>query len=135
MRAALLGGLLLLATAAPAAQTAALPEGLGWTWSERPLASPAGGAAVARPDRWLGPDKALHAGASFALTLAMQGAFTANGAAGEDALPVAAGMALTLGLMKELADARRPRSPLFSWRDLAADAAGVLAAAALVTAL
>ena len=98
-------------------------------------------AAAAAPDpidvdRWLGRDKRLHAGASFALTLGGQLALTeGSGLAADRALPLAAGTALALGVMKELTDRRRARNPVFSWRDLVADAVGVAAAAALVASL
>lgn len=87
------------------------------------------------PDRWIARDKALHAAGGLLITLSAQYVLTdkldlPNGRA----LPVAAGSAMALGLLKEAADARRPVGAHFSWRDLAADAVGV-ALAALVTAL
>lgn len=99
--------------------------------AERPLTAP-GDTTDAPPDEWLGRDKALHFGASFLLTLSGQyvlvdKADLSNGRA----LPVSAGSALALGLLKEVADSQRPVHPLFSWRDLAADAAGVALAAAV----
>ena len=86
------------------------------------------------PDDWIARDKALHLGASFLLTLSGQYVLTdkadlSNGRA----LPVAAGTALALGLLKEVADGRRPRDPHFCWRDLAADALGVALAAAVAS--
>ncbi|WP_412067249.1 hypothetical protein [Rubrivirga sp. IMCC43871] len=89
--------------------------------------------STAAPDDWLAPDKALHLGTSFAATV-VGNAVLARADALRDgrALPVAAGGTLVLGLAKELADARRPRHPLFSWRDLAADALGVGLAVAAV---
>ena len=87
------------------------------------------------PDDWLGRDKALHFGASFLLTLSGQYVFTDKaGLSNDGALPLAAGTALAIGVAKEVADSRRAAFPLFSLRDLAADALGV-AAAALVTRL
>ena len=84
-------------------------------------------------DDWLGRDKALHAGGSFLLTLSGQYVLVAKGGLSEgDALPLSAGAALTLGLLKETVDAGRKTAPLFSWRDLAADALGVLLAALVV---
>ncbi|WP_412062763.1 hypothetical protein [Rubrivirga sp. IMCC45206] len=82
--------------------------------------------STAVSDDWLAKDKALHLGTSFAATV-VGNAVLARADALRDgrALPVAAGGTLVLGLAKELADARRPRHPLFSWRDLAADALGV----------
>ena len=88
----------------------------------------------APPDAWLGRDKALHAGGSFLMTLAGQYVLTDKGALSDgEALPVAAGATLALGLLKEVADGRRARHPHFCWRDLAADAAGVALGAAVVS--
>ena len=93
---------------------------------DRPEAAPPG-------DAWIARDKAMHLGASFLLTLSGQYVLTdKSGLSGGRALPVAAGSALALGLLKEVADSRRPRDPHFCWRDLAADAAGVALAAAVV---
>ncbi|MDT0632606.1 hypothetical protein [Rubrivirga litoralis] len=84
-------------------------------------------------DDWLGRDKALHAGASFLLTLGGQYVLVNKAGLSDDgALPVSAGVALGLGLLKETADVNREVHPLFSWRDLAADALGVLLAALLI---
>lgn len=84
-------------------------------------------------DRWLGRDKALHAGGSFLLTLSGQYVLVAKGGLSDgDALPLSAGAALGLGLLKETVDAGRETAPLFSWRDLAADALGVLLAALVI---
>lgn len=87
------------------------------------------------PDAWLGPDKALHAGGSFLITLSAQYALTDKaGLTNTEALPVSAAVALALGLAKEVHDGRRAVGPHFSLRDLAADALGV-ALAALATRL
>ena len=87
----------------------------------------------APPDDWFGRDKALHAGGSFLMTLAGQYVLTDKGALSNgEALPVAAGATLALGLAKEVLDAQRPRDPHFCWRDLAADATGVALAALVV---
>lgn len=84
-------------------------------------------------DEWLARDKALHAGGSFLLTLSGQYLLTDKTRLEDgDALPVAAGAALALGLLKEVADSRRERHPHFCWRDLAADAAGVALGAAVI---
>ena len=84
-------------------------------------------------DDWLGRDKALHAGGSFLLTLSTQYVLVSKGDLSEGAaLPLSAGLALGLGVLKETADASRETAPLFSWRDLAADALGVLLAALVV---
>ena len=88
---------------------------------------------TALPDAWIARDKAMHAGASFLMTLSAQYLLTDKAALSEArAWPVAAGSALAVGLLKEVADARRPRHPHFCWRDLAADAAGVALAVAVV---
>lgn len=130
--------LLVLAVLAASAASAQAPryEGPrldGFSDLAGPLPLPAAADSTAPPDDWIARDKALHAGASFLLTLAGQYVLTdkatlSNG----DALPVAAGSALALGLLKEVADAQRPRHPHFCWRDLAADAAGVALAALVV---
>ena len=87
----------------------------------------------APPDEWLGRDKAFHAGGSFLLTLGGQYLLVnKHGLSEGQALPVSAATALALGLVKEVSDSRRARDPLFSWRDLAADAAGVALAALVV---
>lgn len=96
----------------------------------RPLAS----AAPPPADRWLARDKAMHLGASFGIALG--GYLVLTEGAGLDrtpARPLAAGAALAAGLAKEYADERRTRHPLFSWKDLAADAAGVALALAVTT--
>ena len=108
--------LLALLLAVPAAAQVARPD--------TTLAAPHG-ALHALPDDWLGRDKAMHAGLSFALAagggLALRHALDARTG---DAVALAAGTTLALGVTKEAADARRPRAPLFSWRDLVADAVG-----------
>ncbi|MEM8559487.1 MAG: hypothetical protein AAGG50_16840 [Bacteroidota bacterium] len=82
--------------------------------------------AVRPVDPWLGRDKALHVGASLLLTLSGQYVLVNKLDASEgDAWPLSASGALAVGLLKEVADSRRARNPLFSWRDLAADAVGV----------
>src|SRR5690606_13864955 len=86
------------------------------------------------PDAWLGYDKALHAGGSFLLTLSGQYVLVDKaGLSNGRARPGSASTPLLLGVLKEVSDSRHPRHPLFSWRDLAADAAGILAAATLVS--
>ena len=76
-------------------------------------------------DDWLGADKATHAGVSFALAAGGALALRAGmDASRSDARALAVGTTLALGVTKEVADARRPRAPLFSWRDLAANAVG-----------
>lgn len=100
--------------------------------SPRPLLVLPADTTAAPPDDWLGRDKALHAGGSFLLTLSGQYVLVEKaGLSNGRALPLSAATALALGLVKEVADSRRARHPLFSWRDLAADAAGVALAAAV----
>jgi uncharacterized protein YfiM (DUF2279 family) len=78
------------------------------------------------PDLWIARDKAMHASASFLLTLSGQYVLTDKaGLSNGQALPVSAATTLALGVLKEVADSRRARGPHFSWRDLAADAVGV----------
>ncbi len=80
----------------------------------------------AATDRWIARDKAYHVGVSFGLALGAHVALTEGmGMEPELAAPLAGGMALSVGLAKELLDSRRAYKPLFSWRDLAADAVGV----------
>lgn len=136
-----------IAFAVPAAaQTGLAPSApLSYRLPDRPLdVSPGNGSQAAGlppdslrppPDDWLGFDKGLHFGASLLLTLSGQYVLTDKGGLSNDgALPLAAGTALALGLAKEVADSRRAAFPLFSLRDLAADALGV-AVGALVTRL
>jgi len=91
-------------------------------------------AVATRPhDPWLGPDKALHFGASFLLTLSGQYVLVSKMDMRErQAWPVAAGTSLALGLFKELADSQRPVRPLFSWRDMAWNTAGVATAVVII---
>lgn len=97
------------------------------------LATPSASRPAPLPDEWVARDKALHFGVSFLLTLSGQYVLTDKAdLSNARALPVAAGSALALGLLKEVADSRRPRDPHFCWRDLAVDAAGVALAAAVV---
>jgi uncharacterized protein YfiM (DUF2279 family) len=84
-------------------------------------------------DAWLGADKAMHFAASFLLTLSTQYLLVNKTDLPEHtALPLAAGTTLSLGLVKEIADSQRERHPLFSWRDIAANTAGVVLAASLI---
>ena len=132
---------------AAAAQTGA-PAGLAYRLPGRALDAPdllgarqpaRSGAARADslrpPDNWLGYDKALHFSASFLLTLSGQYVLTDKGGLSNGrALPVSTGIALGLGVAKEVVDSRRAVGPHFSLRDLAVDAFGV-AVGALVTRL
>ena len=135
LRTAVLAGLAVVAGGA----SAQAPQYRGVSLGEplapaQPHADPLRQSDALRPaDDWIARDKALHAGGSFLLTLAGQYVLTdKTGWSNGDALPVAAGAALALGLAKEVADSRRERDPHFCWRDLAADAAGVALAAAVV---
>lgn len=125
MRRAALAALLLAAAGAPRAQVPP-PEA-------PPPETPARRAAPA--DAWLGRDKGLHASTSFVLTVGGSLALRAGlDAAQRDATALAFGTTIALGVTKEVADVRRPVAPLFSWRDLAADALGA-ALGALVASL
>ena len=136
VRALALAALVALGPAAQtaAAQTAAATGTLAYRLPGRDLGRlPAVPVDSLRPpDLWLGPDKALHAGGSFLITLSAQYALTDKaGLSNGEALPVSAAVALALGVAKEVRDSRRAVGPHFSWRDLAADALGVALAAAV----
>jgi uncharacterized protein YfiM (DUF2279 family) len=76
-------------------------------------------------DPWIAPDKALHAWAGVLITLSSQYVLTQKlDLRDRQAWPVAFGSAVAAGLAKEIMDSQRPRNPFFSWRDLAATAAG-----------
>lgn len=130
--AAVLAGLILLATGGtpaaadppagvPAASSPLAARAVWLVPADTLVAAPAGPA-----DPWLGQDKLLHFGASLTITLSTQYVLVSRmGLPERNAWPVAAGTALSMGLFKELADSQRPRQPLFSWRDMAWNAAGV----------
>lgn len=107
----------------------------GWEWEGRAL-EPTGAApdeGRLHPDAWLARDKAMHAGASFLLTLSSQYVWETKLELTEgEALPLAATTALTAGLLKEVLDSQRPHEAHFCYRDLVADAVGVLLAAGVV---
>lgn len=125
--------LFLLAALAASGASAQVPEYRGARIGPDAPAAVSAPAPTDLPDAWLARDKALHAGGSFLMTLAGQYVLTdKSGWSNGDALPVAAGATLALGLAKEIADSQRQRHPHFCWRDLAADAAGVALAAAVV---
>lgn len=99
----------------------------------RALTEPSPVAPDTLRDPWFGRDKALHAGFSFLATLSAQYVLQAKlDASRDEALPIAAGVTFSLGLAKEIADSRRPVRPLFSTRDLVADAVGVALAVGLI---
>ena len=132
IRALALAAALSTSAAAQVPTSRAEPARLGPALDQADRRTEADGAVVPG-DEWVARDKALHLGGSFLLTLAGQYVLTdksdlSNGRA----LPVAAGAALALGLLKEVSDSRREVGPHFCWRDLAADAAGVALAAAVV---
>jgi uncharacterized protein YfiM (DUF2279 family) len=139
----LLVGFALFAAASAAAQTVPgaparspdAPRYEGWTWPDRPLPEPlAADTTTAPPDAWLGRDKVLHAAGSFLMTLSAQYVLTSKGELTDgEAFPLSAASVLVLGVAKEVYDSRRRQHPLFSFRDLAADAAGVLLAAAVIS--
>lgn len=81
-----------------------------------------GGARQAPHDPWLGEDKLRH----FFVSALVQGTahtvLRANGHDHREAAWTAGAVTLTVGVGKEVWDARRGR--IFSWKDLAADGAG-----------
>lgn len=129
-----LAGALVFAVAGPStAAQPAVPRQL--TFAVREYAAPGGDLARdpsrareldARMPPSLFSGDVLHAGVSGLLTLSGHYLLVDKAAVRErHALPLAAGAALALGVAKEVADSRRTVQPLFSWRDLAADAVGV----------
>jgi len=83
-------------------------------------------------DRWFGSDKLRHFLTSFAVTGYAAAGLRTIGAAREDAPGGGAGVAIVLGIGKEIHDVRAGR--FFSFRDLAWDIAGVACGLALVAA-
>lgn len=73
-------------------------------------------------DRWLGRDKAKHFVVSALLQGTTHAVLRANGRDYREASLTAGAVTLGVGVGKEVWDARRGR--VFSWKDLAADAAG-----------
>ena len=100
------------------------------TSGRAPLAEPAR-VAVPPPDAWIGPDKVKHATVAFAL---QGGAYAAMRGAADHRLALAGATLATavLGLLKERMDRKTTG---FSVRDLAWDAAGMLAASVILTAV
>lgn len=85
------------------------------------------------PDPWLGFDKAQHAAFSFLWTLGSQYTLVNKIDISERrALPFSMGSGAILGLAKEVYDARWGRRRYFSYRDLAANAVGLILAAGLI---
>lgn len=92
-----------------------------------PLAEPA------PPDRWLGPDKPLHAFAGWWVAAAAYGAAAAADRDPADRRLAAATASLAAGVAKEALDAAVQGEP-FSWRDLTAGALGLMALLAFTVA-
>ena len=83
------------------------------------------------PDPWLGFDKAQHAAFSFLWTLGSQYTLVNKMDVSERrALPFSISSGAVIGLAKEVYDARLGRR--FSYRDLAANAVGLVLAAGLI---
>lgn len=151
-----LWGCLLLLYAAPdtvVAQRLDAPGGSGATLfaanpfnsdppdAERPVTSrsmaarPVGGSGAFRVppkptpdrDRWLAMDKAKHVGGSMLLTLSAQYVLVVKGdRSRNDALPVSAASAFSVGLAKEVYDRYAGPTQVFSAKDLVADALGIV---------
>ena len=81
-------------------------------------------------DRWFGRDKAYHFAASAAVQSLTHGLVRSGGADYRTASGVAGFTTLAVGVGKEVHD--RADGRYFSWKDLAADAAGGLTGAAVV---
>ena len=123
---------LLLVTPVASAQSASYS---GWEWEGRPLEGVAAGTTefLTPPDEWLARDKALHVGAGFLITLSSQYVFENKLELTDgEALPVAMTTALSAGVLKEVMDSQRFHAPHFCYRDLVADAVGVLLAAGII---
>lgn len=105
-----------------------------WLSGDRPTdASIQLQARDAAQDAWIGADKVKHLGVSFMVTLSTQYFLVRRMDLPDDrAWRASAATALAFGLFKELADSQRPHQPLFSWRDMAWNAAGVAAAVAVI---
>lgn len=84
-------------------------------------------------DRWLGFDKVQHATFSFLWTLGSQYTLVNKISLSEgEALPVSIGSAVVVGVSKELYDEHVTPGNRLSYRDLAADAAGIALAVVLI---
>ena len=82
-------------------------------------------------DPWFGPDKLKHFFVSAFVESASYGALRAARVNHHDAIVSAAGIAVSVGVAKELHDTRTGEG--FSFRDLTWDAAGTAAGAAFLT--
>ena len=84
-------------------------------------------------DRWLAPDKGKHVAASFFLALGGQYLFEEKARLQRDsALALSLGTGAAVGVGKELYDGFLGRTGRFSFRDLVADALGLLLAGVVV---
>ena len=81
-------------------------------------------------DRWLGRDKAYHFAASALIQSAMHGLVRQSGNDYRTASSVAGATTFVIGVGKEIHD--RADGRYFSWKDLAADAAGGVTGAAVI---
>jgi len=107
----------------------------GWEWDGRALESVPTDLldTLAQPDEWLARDKALHVGASFLITLSSQYVFESKLELTEgEALPLAITTSLSAGVLKEVLDSQRAHALHFCYRDLVADAIGILLATGLI---
>ncbi|HEY7894822.1 MAG TPA: DUF2279 domain-containing protein [Gemmatimonadaceae bacterium] len=89
------------------------------------------GAGHQGADPWFGPDKLKHFFVSAFVESASYSALRAARVSHHDAIVSAAGIAVSVGIAKELHDARTPEG--FSFRDLTWDAAGTAAGAAFLS--
>jgi len=78
-----------------------------------------------QPDAWIAEDKIKHAAMSFAVTAFVQAGVRSAGVQTGTAVPISAAVAGIAGIGKEVHDRRKGGS--FSVRDLAWDAAGIIA--------
>lgn len=91
------------------------------------------GGAPERPqpgDGWIGRDKLYHFAGSAVIQSVSHSVLRANGADYAAASGAAAGITLGVGFTKEFVD--RAVGKYFSWKDIAADAAGTTAGAVLM---
>lgn len=108
-----------------------------------PIVAPAQSATAVRDsladrmvdhDEWLAEDKAFHLASSAFLTA---GGFyffhQEQDVERNKNLRAAAGVALVLGIAKEVYDKRHPDKHVASWKDLAADAAGIAASVLILS--
>ena len=75
-------------------------------------------------DPWIGRDKAQHLALSFIVTSATDYTLAQQGKPLGYRQRVSLGLSFSLGLLKEVHDALRPRGSGFSLKDLLADALG-----------